>query len=330
MDQKSIWITWERQRRSLELAKALQAIIHILLPPDFFQGLLRYPYLSIRTLLIVIKEAPDVVFVQNPSIVLTALLTAFKNLFSYKLVVDRHSNFKFDTIKSKRLKWKFFHYLSRYTIKNAELTIVTNDYLFDIVNKWGGHGFILQDKLPELAIGERIDLGGKKNIVVISTFAEDEPIIELLNVAKKLSEDCFFYITGSYDRYKKKYLLDNLPVNIKPTGFLPEKMYQSLLISADLIVVLTKGEHVLNCGAYEAISLSQPLVLSDTKAIRNYFRKGVVFSKCDSNSIAAAITEGIRNNDFLKKEIVILKDEISNDWREKFNHLKKIVYTFFI
>jgi glycosyltransferase involved in cell wall biosynthesis len=325
MNKRKIWITWEVQRRSFELAKILGAKIYVLLEPDVLQGLLRYTYLSIKTMLVVIKENPNIIFVQNPSMVLASLLSIFRRLFGYKLVVDRHSNFKFHTIQSKEIKWKIFHILSRYTIRKADLTIVTNEYLCDVVHKWGGRGFILQDKLPELILGEKIKLDGKKNIVFISTFSKDEPIAEVIDAAKMLNKDWILYITGKYDNYEKKYLFHNLPPNIRLTNFLSEKDYQSLLVSADLLVVLTKGNYILNCGAYEAVTLLKPVVLSDTETIKDYFKQGVVFSKCDSPSIANAITKGIMDNDSLRKDISILKEELSRDWGKRFGRLLEII-----
>lgn len=320
----SIWITWERQRRSIELANALNTKLYILESSIHFAP--RYIFLLLRTLLILIKEKPKIVFGQNPSIVLAALLCILKKIFDYKLIIDRHSNFKLATLDDKKVKWRIFHYLSKFSIRKADLTIVTNNFLHNLVNSWGGRGFILQDKLPELNLGSATRLNGEKNIVFISTFSNDEPIEEVIEASKKNNSNWIIYITGNYKNYKKKdSLLNNLPSNIRLTGFLPEKDYQSLLISADLLMVLTTAEHTLTCGAYEGVSISKPLIVSDTEAIRNYFYKGVVYTKPDSNSIATAIKNAVLNIEMLKKDIIELKGEISIDWNKRFNRLRATV-----
>lgn len=317
---KSIWITWERQRRSIELANVFNTKLYILESSLLFA--LRYILLSIRTLLILIKDKPKIVFSQNPSIVLAALLCIFKKIFGYKLIIDRHSNFKLLTLDDKKVKWRIFHYLSKFSIRKADLTFVTNDFLYDLVNSWGGRSFILQDKLPMLNLGSAIRLNGEKNIVFISTFSGDEPILEVINAAKLINNNWIIYITG---KPKKEFLLADLPRNIRLTGFLPEKDYQSLLMSADILMVLTTAEHTLTCGAYEGVSLSKPLIVSDTEAIRGYFYKGAAYSKPDSNSISTAIKYADLNIEMLKKDIIELKEEINIDWNKRFNRLGAII-----
>jgi len=328
MNKKRIWITWEKHRRSFELAKALNAEIYVWPKFEEFNRIIRYFCLSAKTLSVIAKERPDIIFVQNPSIILTALVAIFRNIFSYKLLTDRHSNFKFETLGNKSMKWKFFHFLSRYTVRNADMTIVTNDYLRDIVDKWGGRGFVLQDKLPELKLGKSIPLDGEKNIVFISTFSDDEPIAEIIDAAKRLNKNWRLYITGKYHGYRKKHLLRNLPANIRLTGFLSEEDYQSLLMSSDVLIILTTKDHLLNCGAYEAVVLLKPAVLSDTETIKNYFDKGMVFSKCDSHSIASAITEAVENNEKLKQDIGVLKEELVKNWGQRFENLIRTIREF--
>lgn len=321
---KSIWITWERQRRSIELANVFNTKLYILESSLLFA--LRYSLLSIRTLLILIKDKPKIVFGQNPSIVLAALLCIFKKIFGYKLIIDRHSNFKLSTLDDKKVKWRILHYLSKFSIRKADLTIVTNDFLYNLVNSWGGRSFILQDKLPMLNLGSVIRLNGEKNIVFISTFSGDEPIAEVIEASKKIDHNWVVYITGNYKNYRRKdSLLNNLPSNIRLTGFLPEKDYQSLLMSADLLMVLTTAEHTLTCGAYEGASLLKPLIVSDTEAMRSYFFKGAVYSKPDSNSISTTIKYAVLNIEMLKKDIIRLKEEISIDWNKRFNRLRAII-----
>jgi glycosyltransferase involved in cell wall biosynthesis len=58
--------------------------------------------------------------------------------------------------------------------------------------------------------------------------------------------------------------------NVTFTGFLADPDYVALLGRADVVIVLTSDDDLLNCGAYEALALDKPLILSDTKAIREY------------------------------------------------------------
>jgi len=327
MKQKAIWITWERQRRSIELAKAFGAKYFELLKAsdDIPSVPIRYLLLSVKTILIVVRERPRIIFAQNPSIVLASVLCAFKKIGKYKLVVDRHSNFKLESISDRNIKWRIFHCLSKYSVRIADLTIVTNEFLCRLVNLWSGNGYILQDRLPELRNEETTKLIGEKNIVFISTFSPDEPIDEVIAAARRLNNKWVIYITGNYKKYRKYGIADNVPENVVLTGYLPEKEYQKLLLSADLVAVLTMQEHTLNCGAYEGIAIGKPLVLSDTQAIRDYFRKGVVYSSPFAESIEKAIRKGIEDKKLLTDEIDILKEELTVCWHQKFQKLNEVI-----
>jgi len=319
----AIWITWESQRRSIELAKSFGAKLFVLQDIGFRP--IRYLYLSLKTTLVVFEEKPRTIFAQNPSMILATLLCLIKKIFNFKLVVDRHSNFKFHK-NQKLLKWRIFNFLSKFTVKHADLTIVTNEYLKKFVNSLGGNGYVLQDKIPELPFGERIKLEGEKNIVFISSFSEDEPIEQVINIANLINNKWFVYITGNYKKYKgKKLNLNKLPNNLKLTGFLSEKDYQSLLISSDCIIILTKQEYTLTCGAYESVALNKPFVATDSKAIKDYFKRGVVYSKSESHSIANAVQTVIANVDVLEKDIILLKKDLISDWNKRFYKLYQIL-----
>src|SRR5690606_11646171 len=91
----SYWITWEDHRRSRELASAIGAEYVCLLHSG--DRYIRYPILSLKTIIFLFKTKPTLVFCQNPSIVLNTLLCLMRLIFRFGLITDRHSNFKFDT-----------------------------------------------------------------------------------------------------------------------------------------------------------------------------------------------------------------------------------------
>ncbi len=62
-----------------------------------------------------------------------------------------------------------------------------------------------------------------------------------------------------------------------------------LLAAADVVVVLTDRDDTLLSGAWEAIALARPLVVSGTRALRDTFGDAVTFVDSDGPSIAAGI-----------------------------------------
>ncbi len=315
-----IWVTWENHRRSRELASALGVPLFIMIHDgSYFTKVL---LLSVRTVGLLIRLRPHGVIVQNPSMALTTLVCFLRPIFGYKVIVDRHSNFKLETRNSRSLKYKIFHRLSRYTVRRADLTLVTNSYLRDLVENWGGRGFVLQDTLPKLRCNQPSPPrpAGEYSVVYICSFSEDEPVDEVLEAARRLENSTVVHVTGNGGRYMARRRL-SLPGNVVLTGFLPERDFLSLLSAADAIMVLTKKEHLLLCGAYEAVSLEKPVILSDTRCLREYFRDGPVYSLNSANDITRAIQSAITDKRALTSKIRALREELEVDWASRFQEL---------
>lgn len=323
---KIIWIAWERQRRTLELSKELKSDLCII---DIKKrNILRYIESSLMTISHIRTESPDILIVQNPSIVLTFLVAIIKPAFNYKLVVDRHTNFKFDKRKSLNPKWIFFHILSKYTIKKSDLTIVTNKHLKLLINLVGGKGAILPDKLPEIPT-DRIDLGANTQnaSLFICTFSDDEPYSEIFGAAK-LVPNLTLYVTGNYRKKISKRHLKDIPKNVVLLGFIPDMEYFKYLMSVDFTIVLTSQEYTLNCGAYESVASKKPMLLSNTKTIRNYFRGGAVYvdpSNFSKEIISDKIYDIISQLDILNDEVVNLKETLSESWKIRSEEIKHMI-----
>lgn len=312
-----IWITWERQRRSIEMAKRLGCELRLFESPSPY--LLRAIQLGFRTLMTLARR-PRVVFVQNPSIVLAAIVVFMRPLFRYLVVVDRHSNFKLHTAHSKHPQWLLFHALSRYTVRGADLTIVTNERLAGLVQRWGGRAFILPDPLPDLPHAIRRELA-EQTVVCVSSFGSDEPIAEVLAAAAEVGGSVRIVITGN-PAHLPESLRRSAPENVRFSGFLAEPDFQQLLASCDAIMALTTQPHTLLCAAYEAVALCQPLILSDQEELVAYFTRGCVPTQNDGASIARAVAVALARKDALIEESRLLKAELERSWSKQFAELQ--------
>jgi glycosyltransferase involved in cell wall biosynthesis len=323
MNQKNaVWITWEHQRRSMVLAEEFGAEYHELL--SSMPRLFRYINLSIKTLDILFTTKPAVVFVQNPSMLLTLLACLYRKYNSRSiLIVDRHSNFF--PISNSTIINHLHNSISTFTLKVADLTIVTNEYLKSLVTSLGGSAYILEDKIPTLDKGADIRLKGKFNVLYICSFDLDEPFEEVFKAAELLSQDTYVYVTGNFNKVSKKNILRSLPQNVVLLGYLTDADYIDYLYAADALVVLSEWEHTLLCGAYEGVALEKPLILSNKKDLLSYFRSGVIPSRNDAVSIAKAIKLSIENRRLLTVEIKALKKELSLNWQNKFDALSQLI-----
>lgn len=267
-----VWIAWETQRRSLTLSSRLGCRLRL-----FDAGgreALRYPLSALRTLRLLLSERPSLVIVQNPSMILAALACACKPLLGFALVVDRHSNFLLSG-PAKGWRAALFTALSRYTLKKADLTVVTNGEIADKVIEASGRPFILPDPYPDLQPAPLPPRRPVPEMVFVCSWAADEPIREMMKACAALRTELVMRVTG---RPKPVHaaLLRERPDNFRPTGFLPDPDYFRLLAEADALAVLTTLPSTLVCGAYEGIALGKPLLLSGSRVLREYFAAGAV------------------------------------------------------
>lgn len=315
---RAIWISWEEHRRTTELCSALGIPLYTFT----FRGKkpLRYIVLSLRTVRKLMAERPDLLFVQNPSLALSLLGTAYKSIFGKKLIVDAHTSgvFPFDG------KYASLNFICRYIHKKADLTIVTTNYLKNAVEKNKGRGFVLQDRLPNISPRKSIKLKGDRNILYICSFSWDEPYKEVIEAAAKMGKEVCVYITGDF-RKSSGIFPERLPENVILTGFLPEEEYLSLLSSADVLIDLTTREHCLLCGAYEAVALGKPFIISKTNALMEYFSKGCIYAENTVEGIAEAILTALSRQEALQGEVKEFRGTLQASWEEKFAHFKKNV-----
>lgn len=319
-----IWITWENHRRTNELSKALGVTLFTLLRDG--DNFTRTALLSAKTLALLLRLRPRRVIVQNPSMVLAGLVCCLKSALRYKVIVDRHSAFMVEMSSSRRLIYRALHCLSRYTLRRADLTIVTNNYLEEVVRKCGGRAFVLQDKLPGLRFGKSNppQLMAIHNIVYICSFLRDEPVAEVLEAAGRLDKSTAIYITGNHRRFLDRVRV-RIPKNVVFTGFLPERDFQSLLGASDAVMVLTKREHTLLCGAYEAVSLGKPLILSNTRSLHEYFGDGPVYTDNEGLEIARAIRSAIETKTVIALKIRSLRDKLEAAWTTTSRELSALI-----
>lgn len=312
---KRIWITWENQRRSRELAAHFDCRFFV------FQesGPLRYPRVIVRTIATLLRERPAILFVQNPSMVLAALAVAVGVFAPLKVVVDRHTTFLLNYQGPDTLPVRAFRLLSWLTLRYADLTLVTNEPLARLVREAGGRVLVLPDKVPllqtEASSRYPVDTS-VPSVMFVCSFASDEPIEEVISAARILAGNTPFhlYVTGR-PRPSFEQIMKQAPPQVRFTGFISDHEYVSMLQQVDVVMVLTTSDCTMLCGCYEAVAAAKPLVTSDKDVLRNYF-VGALFTQPHAAAIADALSSAIAKRDELKEVIRELRPRLDRTWSE--------------
>lgn len=301
---KRIWLTWEVQRRNRSMSSSLNADLYEIMSPG--PRWKRYPIQIFNTIKIVFKSNATLIFVQNPSLLLSAIVVLYGKISIKTVVIDAHNAGIFPLEGHSKLLNKIAKQINSLSSK----VIVSNNALKPFIKKPHDDIFAIPDPVPVITRNANYPLcQDKTNLVFICSWAADEPFEEVFKIAENLSGIVQIYITGN-SKGKEKKACHNLPGNITLTGFLANEKYDDLIHACDAIMVLTKRDDCLVCGAYEGVAVEKPMILSKTDALVNHFNKGCIYTDNTSSDIETSIRNLIHNRKNLSREIAILKEEL--------------------
>ncbi len=162
------------------------------------------------------------------------------------------------------------------------------------MERLGGRPYVCPDPLPDFPApaATRVQVADRSALLVCS-FTFDEPYLEVFEAFRGLREDGFMlYVSGNYRR-----------AGIEPgqypwvqfLGWVEDDVYLDYFRSCALIIDLTTAEDCLVCGAYEAMALRRPLILSDSLALSGYFGQACVLTANIATSIATSVREAFEH-----------------------------------
>jgi glycosyltransferase involved in cell wall biosynthesis len=308
----AIWISWNTHRRSSGLCAAWDLPLQVV-PYARGRALhrLRWFEQACRTLALLWRTRPEILFVQNPSLVLTTLALSSRRVFGYTLVVDAHN----EGVRPFARRGRLVQWLTRRLLKGADATIVTNAALAKDVIAAGGRALVLPDGLPAVDLPAKSLPSTEEEaplVAVISSFMADEPIPAILTAAAK-NPGVRFAFTGDARRFRRDLVL---PDNVQFTGYLAERAFWRLLAEADVILDLSLKPDCLVCGAYEALALAKPMVLSNNAPTRELFGPVACLTNNEPADIARAVREAVERRDTLATNARALRDAYTGHWQQ--------------
>ncbi len=248
----------------------------------FRRALLNYPAQLIRTIGLLMRRRPRVVFVQSPPSYAAWTVALYGVATGAAFVIDAHSD------AFERARWTRPEWLTRFVARRAVLTIVTNEHWAACVRSWGGTAITIPTIPTALVIGKPPPMKAGIKVAVVNTWADDEPLDEVLAAADELPE-MSFYVTGRGDGVAG--LRRKIPSNVSFTGFLSQADYHALLAVSDAVVCLTTRDHTMQNGACEAMFIGTPIITSGWPILRDYFTDGAVYV----DNTPAGIRDGLRD-----------------------------------
>lgn len=310
---RAVFIAWgppAYTNRTRPLAAALGVeVLHVysIRRRGALAALVKYPYQLVVTAWHLLRRRPALVFVQHPPSFTAMVASLYGWVTRTPFVVDAHSD-AFDSPWWSRPRW-----LQARVARRALTTIVTNDHFAELLRGRGACAAVVRDFPTDFEPAD-YPMGPELNIVVVATFAPDEPLGEVVAAARSLPE-VRFRVTGD-TRREDATIPTALPANVELTGFLPLAEYHGLVRDSDAAMVLTTRNHTMQRGACEALSLGTPIITSDWPLLRDYFSKGTVYVDNTEHGIRDGVGRMRDEIDRYREEIVQLRVESQAEWDE--------------
>jgi hypothetical protein len=277
-----LWIDWGHHRRTHTLARRLGAdLVEVDVPGH---RLLRYFRSVSLTLRAVHAHHPEVVIATNPSIVLGFVLSIARILYRFSLVSDAHF-VGIEPIAAGGIPQWILDLHNR----QMDRVIVTNEAHARHVESLGTPSSICPDPLPDINRSSRSSVAlPEKSVFLICSFDADEPYEVAIEAFRVLAGEGYtLHISGNY---AKAGVDPNAFPWVRFLGFVSDSEYYGYLDGCSVVMDLTDVDNCLVCGAYEALAIPKPLILSDSRALRDYFGHACVLT----NNTAVAIAQSVR------------------------------------
>jgi glycosyltransferase involved in cell wall biosynthesis len=281
--------------------------------------LFKYLTQAVRTLRLLMRERPAMVFVMTPPVIACVPVWLYSRLSGAGYVIDAHSG------AFLQQPWKALLFLHKFFSRQARTTIVTNEYLKSMVTSWGASATIVSDVPVRFANPRPIPTRGAHRMTFVSSFQKDEPFDVFVEAARAVP-DVVFYVTGDSSKLSPS-VREALPVNVELVGFLPDGQYRALLDASDAVITLTTLDHTMQRGAYEAVYLGKPVVVSNTAILRRHFPRGAVHVENTPTDVARGIREMIGGLGNHTAEVLQLKEQKLTAWQCTLAQLRGIVDT---
>ena len=317
-----VFISWAPFcSRSDSIAARLGGKSFMVYSPRFGSRYLTVPFKylaqTIKTLRILFRERPAVVFVMTPPVSACLPVWIYSRITGAPFVIDAHTGAFLDA------RWKPLLFLHRWFSRAARFTIVTNEHMQSIVTGWSAQAVIVRDVPVCFAEPVHPSLDGECNMTLVATFTRDEPI-ELFFEAAARVPDVKFHVTGNFRRAESRVLAAK-PDNVRLTGFLPDGDYVGLILVSDAVIALTTMDHTMQRGAYEAVYLGRPVITSNFDLLRRHFYKGTVHVDNTVESLVGGIQKMRDNLGRFRAEIDDLRRERLQDWNRVEADLRLLV-----
>ncbi len=278
---------------------------------------IRYAIQFVQTLWLLFVKRPDLVFTQHTQPFCTLAAALYSWTWGANYVTDCHNGPFQDPVDT---CWPL-SMLHRWLFRHAALNLVHNRGMLEHVREeldLPGRFEALQDPIPDLPAGEAVEVEHPV-VLVINTFSSDEPFDVVYEAAAQTPE-VQYYVTGD-DRKVADRVKEELPSNVRLTGYMPDERYYGMLREVDAAMALSTRENVLTCASQEAIAAGKAFVTTDCAMAREYLQQAAVLVENRPESVAGGVQKALEERSEREEQMEKRRQELKGNWQI---HLKTV------
>jgi len=232
----------------------------------------------------VANAKPGVLIVQLPQGPLLLEALVLRAFHHFRLVADVHTGFLMRwEWKSLLLNTPFKRLLGR-----CDLVVIHNEKMRELLPEGAKtKALVVYDPWFMIKPVDQHPVSDRY-IVFPASYHPDEPLDEILEVARGLCPEAKIRITGDWRRRPEVKRHESERITF--TGYLTNDEYERLIANASGVISGTREEYTALMSAWEAIAYSKPLAITDSQALReSYGDYPIYYNWKAKSSIANAI-----------------------------------------
>ena len=276
--------------RADELAEAVGAArvsITVLYGPRYFAPI-RYLVLFFRTLVLLNRTRPDVVYAQNPPVFCPLTCLIYCRMAGARLVVDHHSIWRVKTL-GRGVVSRVIGLLETFVARASYANTAPHSFWAKQLSDVGANRVLVVHDFVEKNPNQRDEALRRKftedPLIAISAHG-GHPLERVENEAAAVGavEGVTLLIAGPPAKLQGRISQMELPKNVRYVGFLDRQEYEKTKASVDMAVNITDEPYTLSHVLLEYAASSLPIVSSRQEVVEDFFGDALLYT--DSTSVA--------------------------------------------
>lgn len=324
-----VFISWAPYcSRSDNIARELGGVSYMVyfafFGSTYWTILFKYFCQGVATLFLLLRDRPRCVICMSPPVLALVPVWLYCTFFPRRgYIIDYHTAAFVLPI------YQRLYFMQKVFARRAIVNLLTNSVLAAIVSEWGGRVLLVSDVRVRFSRIETFHaLRPGFNVTFVSRYSETEPLNIVYDVARRLEDDgVHIFVTGDLKDAPPE-AIEQRPKNVTLTNFLREEEYAGLLKDSDAVMCLCTNDNTMQRGAYEAMAVETPLVLSDWRLLRDTFSSGAVYVDNSVEGICAGIRLLRANLEVYRSGIRELRTRRAAAWEQTLQQLNQHIERF--